>query len=278
MAKPSRGLGKGLQALLDEMGAPRPADAPTRIPIDLIEPNPAQPRRRFDEAALAELAASIRAQGILQPLLLRPLAQGRYQIVAGERRWRAAQRAGLAEVPAVVRDLDDGQVLQVALIENLQRADLDPIEEAEAYRRLADEFGHTQERIAELTGKSRPHVANMLRLLALPKGVRALLAEGALSVGHGKLLASAPDPEGLARRVVAAGLTVRQLEALLRRQSRGAAREPMRPDPDREALEAQLSEALGCPVSIRMRGAGGDLVIRFANLDQLDALLAKLQS
>lgn len=286
MAKAAKGLGKGLQALLDEMGAPAPAGGgpgPMAVPIDLIERNPRQPRSHFDPQALQELADSIRAQGVLQPILLRPRAGGRYEIVAGERRWRAAQMAGLHEVPAVVREMDEARVFEVALIENVQREDLNPMEEAYAYYRLAEDYGHTQERIAELTGKSRSHVANFMRLTHLDPALQAMLASGALSVGHAKLMGSAPDPVGLAEEIVARGLTVRQVEELLRGKSeRPRARRATAPDVDREALEQQLGEVTGLDVAIRVKsgpeGLKGELVVRFRDLEELDHVIAKLQA
>ncbi|HEX2561615.1 ParB/RepB/Spo0J family partition protein, partial [Phenylobacterium sp.] len=218
MAENRRGLGRGLSALLGEEdvrapGAPAPA-APTgasvrEIPIEFLQRNPDQPRWVFPEEQLVELAASIRDKGILQPILVRPLPEGRYEIVAGERRWRAAQRAGLAAVPVLVRELSDMQVLEIGVIENVQRADLSPIEEATAYKQLMDRFGRTQDSVAEAVGKSRSHVANTLRLLALPEGVRNYLLEGRISAGHARAIATAPNAEALAEEIIAKGLSVR---------------------------------------------------------------------
>ncbi|MEM1315644.1 MAG: ParB/RepB/Spo0J family partition protein [Pseudomonadota bacterium] len=281
----SKGLGRGLSALLGEDGpeagsnpeAPQDASA---VPIDLIKANPAQPRRRFDESALQELTDSIRERGVLQPLILRPDPSGQgYQIVAGERRWRAAQRAQLHEVPALVRDLDDAQVLEIAIVENVQRSDLTPLEEARGYARLSRDFGHTQEQVARLVGKSRPHVANMMRLLALPEPVLEMIETGLLSAGHGRALANDPDPVTLASRIASEGLSVREAEALARRRRDAPPKTPRQPrggkDPDTLALEADLSAALGLPVAVEPRPqdpAKGELRIRYASLDDLDGL------
>jgi ParB family chromosome partitioning protein len=282
MKKP-HGLGKGLAALLDEMGASVPegrAGGPETVPVDLIDPNPDQPRRRFEEGALDELAQSIRAQGILQPLLLRPKPGGRFEIVAGERRWRAAQRAGLHEVPAIVRALDDRQVFEAALIENVQRTDLNPIEEADAYGRLRDDYSHTQERIAEVTGKSRSHIGNYLRLLELPGAARALVADGRLSMGHAKVVLASGRPGELALDIVEKGLSVRQAEALVAAERKALVPKAggRRADPDAEALEAQLAEATGLHVRLKTGPGWGELTLRYTTLEQLDALIAKLQA
>ncbi|MFQ3666493.1 MAG: ParB/RepB/Spo0J family partition protein [Sphingomonadaceae bacterium] len=279
MKKP-QGLGRGLKALMDEMGEAQPVRAGAlEIPVDLIDPNPRQPRVEFDPQALDELAQSIRERGILQPLLLRPKAGGRHEIVAGERRWRAAQLAGLHQVPAIIREFDEQTTFEAALIENVQRADLSPLEEAEAYNRLVADFGHTQETIAKLTGKSRSHVGNFLRLLDLPRNAQGALRSGQISVGIAKLALSAPDPQTFVAECAERQLSVRQAEALLEAQGkrRQAARARVK-DPDVEALEARLSEALGLAVSIRERSGYGDLTIRYTDLDQLDALIAKLQA
>ncbi len=280
MAKGPGRLGKGLAALLDEMGTAPLATATNSVPVDLIDPNPRQPRQDFDEARLEELAQSVRERGILQPLLLRPGAAGRYEIVAGERRWRAAQRAGLHEVPAIVRPFDDAATFEAAIIENVQRADLNPLEEADAYNRLAAEFGHTQETIARLTGKARSHIANLLRLLDLPRNAQAAVRSGQVSLGIAKLALSAPDPDLFVREAVAKGFSVRQAEAWLAAAGRRAAAAKARAkpvDPDLVALETGLSEALGLAVSIRQGPAFGELVIRYQTLDQLDEVIARLQ-
>jgi ParB family chromosome partitioning protein len=280
MAKPAGRLGKGLAALLDEMGSAPLSAATSAVAVDLIDPNPHQPRQDFDEAKLDELAQSIRERGILQPLLLRPAAGGRYEIVAGERRWRAAQRVGLHEVPAIVRAFDDAATFEAAIIENVQRADLNPLEEADAYNRLAAEFGHTQDSIARLTGKARSHIANLLRLLDLPRNAQAAVRAGQVSLGIAKLALSAPDPDLFVREAVEKGFSVRQAEAWLAAAGRRAAAAKARSkpvDPDVAALEASLAEALGLHVAIRQEARFGELVIRYATLDQLDALVAKLQ-
>jgi ParB family transcriptional regulator, chromosome partitioning protein len=286
MADQRRGLGRGLSALLGEADAagagdaPRPGDS-RDLPIELIERNADQPRRDFDEEELEALAASIRERGVLQPILVRPspLTQGRYQIVAGERRWRAAQRAGLRELPAVIRELDDLKTLEIAIIENVQRVDLNAIEEAFGYRDLIDRFGRTQDEIAQIVGKSRSHVANAIRLLGLPEAVQQDLRAGRLSAGHARALAAAPDPEALARQVLAQGLNVREAEALARR-----AQAPRRPTPssaggkdaDTRALEEDLSDALGLSVEINDRGGAGEVRVRYGSLEQLDELCRRL--
>jgi ParB family transcriptional regulator, chromosome partitioning protein len=290
MAEPrQRGLGRGLSALLgevDEASAP-PSEgerAPREIPVELIRRNPEQPRKAFGEAEIEELAASVREKGVLQPLLVRPApgAPGEYQIVAGERRWRAAQRAGLRSVPVLVREFDD---LEVAVIENVQRADLNPLEEALGYKALLERFGRTQEAVAQAVGKSRSHIANALRLLSLPEDVRVQLQSGALSAGHARAIAAAPDPSALARRIVDGGLNVRQAEALARSAQESGERKPPRAgasgksgrgDADARALAADLEEILGLPVEIDYRGGKGELRIKYASIDQLDDLCQRL--
>jgi ParB family chromosome partitioning protein len=253
-----------------------------RVPIEFLRPSSLQPRRRFDEAELEALAQSIRERGVLQPLLVRPVDGGiaAYEIVAGERRWRAAQRAGQHEVPVVVRALSDRETLELALIENLQRADLSPLDEAHAYRRLLSEFAHTQEELAEAVGKSRSHVANILRLLGLPTSVQEMLEDGRLSAGHARALLGSLDAEASARLVIERGLSVRETEALVRASSKGQ-RPPGRamtaPDPNMQELSRQLTSRLGLEVGIRARGKGGMLVIRYSDMDQLDGLIRRLQ-
>jgi len=255
------------------------------IPIELISRNPDQPRKVFGEAELEELAASIRTRGIIQPLLLRPApgAPGQFQIVAGERRWRAAQRAGLRTVPAVVREFDDGEVLELAIIENVQRADLNAIEEAQGYRALQDRFGRTQEAVAEVVGKSRSHVANALRLLALPDEVQAHVLEGRLSAGHARAIAAAPDPSDLARQVIGRGLNVRDTEALARKGSvkppraggRGGSVSRFK-DADTRVLEEDLEALVGLKVQVLDRGGAGEVRIAYETLEQLDELCRRL--
>lgn len=264
-----------------EGGAP-PAGV-SMAPVEALKPNPDQPRKRFAPEELEELAASIRERGVLQPILVRrhPQEPDAWQIVAGERRWRAAQMARLTEVPIVVREMDDLEVHEVAVIENVQRADLNPLEEAEAYRLLMDRFGRTQDAVAGVVGKSRSHVANTLRLLNLPPQVLEFLREDRLSAGHARALITAQDPAGLARKVVEEGLNVRQTEALARRAADGprparASRASAVDSPDVAALERDLAEALGMEVRLVDRGGKGELTVRYADLDQLDALCHRL--
>ncbi len=254
------------------------------VPIDHIEPNPEQPRLIFEPDALNELAASIREHGVLQPILVRPLGPNTYQIVAGERRWRAAQRAGLRALPIVLReDLTDLDVLEIGIIENVQRADLNPLEEAMAYRTLIDQFGRTQAQVSQTVGKSRPHVANTLRLLTLPETVRQHLIEGRLTAGHARAIALAPDAGVLADRIVAQGLSVRQAEALGRGTDKHSTPRPIPPagapaskDADTRALEMDLSDALGMTVEISDRDGRGSVTIRYDTLEQLDDLCRRL--
>lgn len=290
-----RGLGRGLSALMadvqpmPEAAAEASARQPDlRLPIEKLKANPNQPRRYFAPDVLEELAASIREKGILQPLIVRPVAGGDYEIVAGERRWRAAQMAQLHEVPVLVRELDDTEVLEIAIIENIQRADLNAVEEAMGYRQLMDRFGHTQEKLAEALGKSRSHIANLLRLLNLPEDVRQMVQEGKLSAGHARALVTAENPSDLARAVVKGGLSVRQTEALAKKAQGGEAPDRPRPRPgaaaaaekdaDTKALEGDLSAMLGMKVSIDHKpgGESGQVVIRYDTLDQLDDLCSRL--
>ena len=281
MAEGRRGLGRGLSALLDEAEAAPVeggrAAGVTEIAVDAISPNPNQPRRRFPEAELEELAASIRQKGVLQPILVRPaMYAGQYEIVAGERRWRAAQRNGLRTIPALVRSLSDAEVLEIAIVENVQRADLSPIEEAEGYRMLVEKFGRTQAQVADVVGKSRAHVANALRLLQLPEPVQAMVREGRLTAGHARPLIGAADAVRLAEAAAERGMTVRQVEAAARaRAGRGRTRAAGK-DADTAALEHDLAEVLGVPVEIRDRGGAGELRIRYATLEQLDDLCRRL--
>ena len=278
-------LGRGLAALLGD--AP-PAEAaqrtagtsPLTISIDSLEPGPFQPRRHMAPEAMAELVQSIKARGILQPILARrhPAQPQRYQIIAGERRWRAAQQAGFHDVPVLIRDLDDQDALAAALVENLQRQDLNPIEEAEGYKRLVDEFGLTQEQLGTAVGKSRSHVANIMRLLQLPESVRIQVQEGKLTAGHARALLSHADPEQAARLVVEKGLNVRQTENLLTTPTAANDTAPkhVERDPETQALERDLSEKLGLRVQISFDGKGGAVRIAYRSLDQLDSLIALL--
>jgi ParB family transcriptional regulator, chromosome partitioning protein len=277
-----RPLGRGLAALFGEAEAGAGANFVTqrRVPIERIRPGRFQPRQRLSEAELEALAQSIREKGILQPLLVRPLvdAEADFELVAGERRWRAAQRVGLHEVPVTVRQMADAEALEIALVENLQREDLSPLEEAEAYSRLMDEFGRTQAKLAEAVGRSRSHVANMVRLLSLPEPVRRRLGEGELTAGHARALLGAADPAALAEEVVRRGLNVRATERLVRRRAE-APRKAQRPsrDTDTVALERELSAGLGLLVAIAMKKRGGSLTIHYASLDQLDRVVRLLR-
>jgi len=270
--KPPR-LGMGLSALLGDIPA---TTSPQSLPITALEPGPFQPRGGMDEGALADLAASIREHGILQPILVRPKpgAKGVYQIIGGERRWRAAQLVPLHEVPVLIRDLDDRSALAAALVENLQREDLNPLEEAEGYQRLSREFGLTQEALGKAVGKSRSHIANTLRLLALPPRIKELLGAGSLTAGHARALLTAPDPVKLAEQVVARGLNVRQTEALV--AAAGRPRPPRAQDPETRAVERDLTARLGLKVSIRHGRRGGTLTIAYRDLDQLEGLIRLL--
>lgn len=298
MAKRSdrKSLGRGLSALLGDAvpegvagevarpalaeGADRPVQT---LPIDLIHPNPDQPRRDFQESDLEELAESIRSRGVIQPVILRrdPAGGRRYQIVAGERRWRAAQRAGLHELPVVVRELDDKDVLELAIIENVQRTDLNAVEEALGYSQLIEKFGYTQEVLAKIVGKSRPHLANTMRLLVLPEPVQRLVRDGQLSAGHARALITAPDPGVLAAKVVREGLSVRQTEALARKAPADTVRENPRGAPQKDAdtrqIEGDLSAAIGMRVAINHgKDGAGELRIRYRTLDDLDKLMQHL--
>ena len=292
--KPASGLGRGLQALLGEQAAvpaaPAGEAAPARsgggvreIEIGRIRPNPEQPRVQFKEETIDELADSIAERGILQPILLRPHGDG-FEIVAGERRWRAAQRARLHTIPAIVREIDDSTAAEIALIENVQREDLNAIEEAEGYRQLIERHGHTQENIAKLVHKSRSHVANLLRLLDLPDFVRQSLLRGDISMGHARAVATATDPEALTREVIAKGLSVRQAEERARSAKSAAGADPARAnsrsakslDPDVVALERQLGDTLGLKVAIANNGSKGTVTLHYSSLDQLDMVCQRL--
>ena len=285
-----RGLGRGLDALL---GASSDTDAAVErapsaslgeIPIDDIHPGQYQPRRSIRDEGIAELAASIRAQGVMQPIVLRHRAVGGYEIIAGERRWRAAQLAGLDRIPAVVKDVSDERAVAMALIENIQREDLNPLEEALALQRLSEEFHLTQQQAADAVGKSRVAVTNLLRLLNLAPPVREMLAAGELEMGHARALLSlsALEQEQAARLVVARGLSVRQTEALVRQKTRPSPLTPIaatrRKDPDTERLEVELSERVGAPVAINYDGkSNGTLVIRYSTLDELEGILTHIK-
>ena len=279
------GLGRGLSSLLGEVAQEAQVDgggargAVQMIAVASIQPNPAQPRRVFADEALAELAQSIRARGVIQPIVVRP-HDGHFQIVAGERRWRAAQRARLHEIPAIVREFDDEETLEVALLENIQRQDLNAIEEAQGYRRLVEDYGHTQEELGRLVHKSRSHIANLLRLLDLPATVQDLVGCGELSMGHARALVSSADPAGMAQEVVKRGLSVRDTEKLVRgarvRQLRLGPMEYKGANADVAALERQLGDMLGLNVTIRHGPKGGSVTLAYSSLDQLDMICQRL--
>jgi len=284
--KPAKGLGMGLSALLGEASRPAVADAQAEgrgsgvreIEIGRIRPNPNQPRIQFSEESIDELADSIAERGVLQPILLRPHGDG-FEIVAGERRWRAAQRARLHTIPAIVRQIDEAATAELALIENIQREDLNAIEEAEGYRQLIERHGHTQENVARIVHKSRSHVTNLLRLLELPDAVRQSLLKGDISMGHARAVAAAPDPEALTKEIIAKGLSVRQAEARARRVKQGPSELVLKErtvDADLAALERQLSDMLGLKVQVVHKGQGGTMTLHYSSLDQLDMVCQRL--
>jgi len=287
MADHSR-LGRGLAALMGDVGEETSVGdtgrKPRRAPIENLRPNPRNPRRLFTDDELGELSDSIRERGIIQPIVVRALQDDHFEIIAGERRWRAAQRAGLHDVPIAIIEANDAQSLEFAIIENVQRTDLNPIEEASGYLALMDDFDRTQDEVARIVGKSRPHVANTIRLLKLSEPVKQLVRSGKISAGHARLLLGRPNAEQIAQEIIDKGLSVRQLEADMRKESATTARdvalETKRPgvakDPDTRALEKRLSDALGLEVSVDHRGEGGTLRIKYRNLEQLDAVLRKL--
>ncbi len=284
-------LGRGLAALIGEVaGESSSVERPRgqrRVPTGALQPNARNPRRVFSDAELEELAASLRERGIIQPIIVRPVrgAADTYEIIAGERRWRAAQRAGLHEVPVVVVEASDAESLQMAIIENVQRADLNPLEEADGYRALMEEFGNSQDEIARTIGKSRSYVANTLRLLKLPETVKAYIHSGKISAGHARMLVGQPNAEELAEQIVARGLNVRQVEAMAREAGEKSGKNPADRKAHRSAqknanmlaLEKRISDALGLVVSIDHRERGGTLTIRYRNLDQLDDVLRRLE-
>jgi ParB family chromosome partitioning protein len=284
MAAYKQRLGRGLAALIgddaDEDAVMDEARGFRRIPIELLHPNPHNPRRRFEADNLDELVQSIRAQGVLQPLIVRPRSDGQgYEIVAGERRWRAAQRVPLHEIPALVRDFTDGEALEIALIENVQRADLNALEEAQGYAQLIEHFGYTQQQLASSISKSRSHIANSLRLLSLPDEVKVHLETGALTAGHARTLVASAAPAELAQEIIKLGLSVREAERLTQsaQQKQKRPRRPPRPDADTRDLERRLGEALGLKIEIVDRGdAGGRLTIHYRTLEQLDEVSRRL--
>jgi ParB family transcriptional regulator, chromosome partitioning protein len=279
-------LGRGLASLIGDMGAEtnvppeRPRAGQRRVAIEFLHPNPRNPRRHFAAAELDELAASIKERGVIQPIAVRPApgANGTFEIIAGERRWRAAQRAGIHDVPVVVLEVSDAEALELAIIENVQREDLNALEEAAGYSALGDEFKHSQDDIAKIVGKSRSHVANMLRLLKLPESVQAFIRRGELSAGHARALIGHPNAEALARDIVARGLNVRQVELLVREQPASRApRKPIVKDADTAALEKRLTDALGLKVTIDHKGEHGSVHIAYRDLDQLDEIVKRLE-
>jgi ParB family chromosome partitioning protein len=280
-------LGRGLAALIGDVGTESSAERPRgqrRAATSSLQPNARNPRRNFSEDELDELTASLRERGMIQPIVARPVrgAPDAYEIVAGERRWRAAQRAGLHEVPVVIIEATDEESLQLAIIENVQRADLNPLEEAEGYRALVEDYNHTQDDIAKMVGKSRSHVANTLRLLKLPPSIRAYIFKGKLDAGHARMLVGQPNAEKLAEEIVARGLNVRQVEEIARQESgrngksRSGRKQSAEKSADTLALEKRMSDALGLVVSIDALGERGVVSIRYRNLDQLDDLAQRL--
>jgi len=291
--RPGRGLGRGLAALIGdvsagnvETAAPERVRGQRRVAIDLVRRNPRNPRRDFAEEQLAELVASIRERGIIQPLAVRPVKgeNGTFEIIAGERRWRAAQQAGLHDVPVVVLDVSDLEALELAIVENVQREDLNPLEEAAGYQALIDEFKYQQDEIARTVGKSRSHIANMLRLLKLPEEVKTAMRNGELSAGHARALLGLPDQEAarLAREIIGRGLNVRQVEAMVRDTGKnGSSAEPKpvprKKDADTVALEKRASDAIGLGVTIDYSGNGGAVHIKYKSLDQLEDIVKRLE-
>jgi ParB family transcriptional regulator, chromosome partitioning protein len=283
-----RRLGRGLAALIGEMDQPMPAgnasasiSADRMVPIENITRNPRNPRRHFDDTELQDLASSIRQHGIVQPVVARTLSEGQYEIIAGERRWRAAQLAGLVEVPVVVRNVDDRTALEIAIVENVQRSDLNPLEEALGYEQLIAEHGYTQNDLGDIIGKSRSHVANSLRLLKLPSPVRDMLSAGTLSAGHARALVPTSDPTALAKAIVSKGMSVRDAERLaqndIRAQSEPQAAPKQEKDSDTLALERTLTDALGLDVKINHKGGPGQIRISYKTLEQLEEICRLLE-
>src|SRR5215472_11911513 len=279
-------LGRGLASLIGDMGAETNNAAAServrsqrRVPIEFLRPNPRNPRRDFSGAQLDELASSIKERGIIQPIAVRPMrgATDAFEIIAGERRWQAAQRAGLHEVPVVVLDVSDAEALELAIVENVQREDLNPLEEAAGYQSLIDEFKYHQDDIAKVVGKSRSHVANMLRLLKLPEFVKAAIRSGQFSAGHARELIGHPEPERIARQIIERGLIVRQVEALTRNYGKGQERRPRQKDTDTVAMEKHVSDALGLAVTIDHGSGGGAVHIKYSSLDQLHDVVRRLE-
>jgi ParB family chromosome partitioning protein len=282
MQAQKRRLGRGLAALIgdDVVEAASPEDfrGLRHLPIELLHSNPNNPRKQFKEEELEDLSKSIREKGLLQPIVVRQRADGEYEIVAGERRWRASQRAGLHELPVLIRELSDGETLEIALIENIQRSDLNPLEEARAYGQLLEQFSYTQQQLADSVGKSRSHIANTLRLLTLPESVRAYIEDGKLTAGHARTLVATDSPADLANKIISLGLSVREAETLTRSNPATSARKANK-SADIRALEKQISDAIGLRVEIKTQGReGGTLLIRYKTLDQLDGVTHRLIS
>ncbi len=276
-----RRLGRGLAALIgddtSEEAVVQDIRSLRHVPIELLHPNPNNPRKHFAEEDLESLAKSLRDKGLLQPLVVRPRADGNFEIVAGERRWRASQRAGIHDVPVLIRELDDKETLEIALIENIQRSDLNALEEARAYRQLLEQYGYTQQQLADAIGKSRSHIANTMRLMSLPEAIQKQIEDGSLTAGHARSLIATETPIDLADKIIALNLTVRQAEDLARGQSPKAGKLPKsEKDADTRALEKNVSDALGLGVLIKHNGAGGAVNIQYKNLDQLDEIVRRL--
>jgi ParB family chromosome partitioning protein len=284
MQAQKRRLGRGLAALIGddviEAASPEESRGLRHLPIELLHSNPNNPRKQFKEEELEDLAKSIREKGLLQPIVVRQRADGEYEIVAGERRWRASQRAGLHELPVLIRELSDGETLEIALIENIQRSDLNPLEEARAYGQLLEQFSYTQQQLADSVGKSRSHIANTLRLLTLPESVRAYIEDGKLTAGHARTLVATDSPADLANKIISLGLSVREAETLTRSNPATSTRKAKNvKDADTRALEKQLAEAMGLRVEIKAQGReGGTLLIKYKTLDQLDGITHRLMS
>ena len=278
-----KGLGRGLSSLMGEVSEEqidKVSSSETKIPISKLRPSPIQPRRIFEKASITELADSIKSKGLVQPILVRPSKSnpGDYEIIAGERRWRAAQVAQLHEISAVIRNLDDVESLEIAIIENVQRADLSPIEEAAGYKKLMENYGHTQEALSEIVGKSRSHVANIIRLLSLPHSIQDMISQGSISSGHARAIMNSAFPEQLAEKIINENLSVRQTEALVK-SKKSVVKKLKLKDPDTLDLEKKLSEILGLDVSINhTHKRGGSIKIKYRSLDQLELVTSKLKS
>jgi ParB family chromosome partitioning protein len=284
MQAQKRRLGRGLAALIGddviEAASPEESRGLRHLPIELLHSNPNNPRKQFKEEELEDLSKSIREKGLLQPLVVRQRADGEFEIVAGERRWRASQRAGLHELPVLIRELSDGETLEIALIENIQRSDLNPLEEARAYGQLLEQFSYTQQQLADSVGKSRSHIANTLRLLTLPDSVRSYIEDGKLTAGHARTLVATDSPADLANKIISLGLSVREAETLTRSNPATPTRKAKAAkDADTRALEKQLAEATGLRVEIKTQGReGGTLLIKYKTLDQLEGVTHRLMS